>query len=395
MATSSTESVYLKGPEDWEAWSIEFETRATAANIWRLITPRPGRTDTDPLKEEPIAPQLCDYEKKQTRENRAQTAQSSGTVQEQQPPPEEDDEMNKPRSTGELTTQGRQLLQLDMTYYQQEIKAYNKEQDSIKELKAWVGKTTTDHLRRTCCKPQGALKSWYTKLKEQVGISDSKLTLDARAQYRAATKQLSKAPRDPLAWLDTWEQAVTQAKEKDVPEAQRTLTWFEDLSNAIRGFMKEWVVAYEMLHATEIENGTLTFRKLANDLRKELLKSSTPKTGRVVAKGAFGPSFAESDDTEQPKEDEQEKKKGKSKRKMTTGESSAKCPACGLQGHTLENCLYVFPERTKRKFNPRTDRQEEVNKKLQEDNQLQKEVNRLRGKKQKEGEATSGRTDQD
>ena len=141
--------------------------------------------------------------------------------------------------------------------------------------------------------------------------------------------------------------------------------------------MKEWIVSYEMLHATEIENGTLTFRKLANDLRKELLKSptQTPKAGRVVAKGAFGPSFADSDDTEQPKEDEQEKKrKGKSKRKMTTGESSAKCPACGLQGHTLANCLYVFPEKAKGKFSGRKDRQEEVNKRLEEDDQLQKEV---------------------
>jgi hypothetical protein len=33
-----------------------------------------------------------------------------------------------------------------------------------------------------------------------------------------------------------------------------------------------------MIHATEIEEGTLTFRKLANDLRKEL-KSSTPRAG--------------------------------------------------------------------------------------------------------------------
>src|SRR5450755_2023976 len=108
--------------------------------------------------------------------------------------------------------------------------------------------------------------------------------------------------------------------------------------------MKEWIVLYEMLHAKEIEDGTLTFRKLANDLRKELLKgytTQTPKAGRVVAKGAFGPSFADLDDTEQPKEDEQEKKRGRGKRKMTTGESSAKCPACGIQGHTLPNCLYV------------------------------------------------------
>ena len=106
----------------------------------------------------------------------------------------------------------------------------------------------------------------------------------------------------------------------------------------------------------------------------------------MVAKGAFGPSFADSDDTEQPKEDEQEKR-GRGKRKMTTGESSAKCPACGFQGHTLPNCLYVFLEKAKGTFRGRKDRQKEVNKKLEEDYQLQKEVDRLKGKKLKEGRA--------
>ena len=206
---------------------------------------------------------------------------------------------------------------------------------------------------------------------------------------------MTKAPRDALAWLNRWEEAVTLAKEKKVPEAQHSDIWFEDFSLAIRGFMKEWIVSYEMLHGKEIEDGTLTFRKLANDLRKELLKSPMPKVGRAVARGAFGPSFAESDDTEQPKEDEQEKKKGKGKRKITTGESSEICPACGIPGHTLPNCLYVFPEKANRRFWAREDWQEEVNKKLEEDDQLRKEVDRIKGKKQKKGEANSGRKDQD
>ena len=153
-----------------------------------------------------------------------------------------------------------------------------------------------------------------------------------------------------------------------------------------------------MLHAKEIKDRTLTFRKLANDLRKELLKVSTQtlRAGQVVAKGAFSPSFTDLDETKQPKEDEQEKKKGRGKRKMTTGESSAKCSACGLQGHTLPNCLYVFPEKAKGRFHAREDRQQEVNKRLEEDDQLRKEVERLKGKKQKEGEANaSRRNDQD
>src|SRR5271170_5162363 len=110
-----------------------------------------------------------------------------------------------------------------------------------------------------------------------------------------------------------------------------------------------------MLHAKEIEDGTLTFQKLANDLRKELLKgytTQTSKAGRVVAKGAFGPSFADLDNTKQPKEDKQEKTKGKGKgkRKMTTEESLAKCPAYGIQGHALPNCLYVFPKKANGTF---------------------------------------------
>ncbi len=116
-----------------------------------------------------------------------------------------------------------------------------------------------------------------------------------------------------------------------------------------------------------------------------------------MAKGAFGPSFADLDDNDQSKdtEEEREKAKGKSKRKMTTGESSAKCPACGLQGHTLANCFYVFPEKAKGKFHARQDRQEEVNKKLEENDQLRKEVDRLKGKRQKEGKTTESRNDQD
>jgi len=114
-----------------------------------------------------------------------------------------------------------------------------------------------------------------------------------------------------------------------------------------------------MLYREKIEDRSLTFRKLANDLRKELLKGTTipPKAGRVVAKGAFGPSFAELDNSEQTQKqgdskDERGKGKSKGKRRMTTGESSAECPACGLLGHTLPNCLYVFPEKAKGKFRP-------------------------------------------
>jgi len=399
MATTQpSENVSLKGPEDWEAWNAQFESKAISTDLWRLRSPNEDQEDTEPFAEKPIPPKISDYDKKLTRETRSQ---SNATIQ----PAvqiEEVDHANKPSTAAEMTTAARQAFQLDWTLYQHEFKTYTAEREAIDKLRNWVLKTTSEHLIRTACDPKDTLKGWYEKLKEQVGISAIKLKRDARSIYKAANKPLTKPPRDALVWLNNWEEAVTLAREKKVPEAENSDTWFEDFSLAIRGFMKDWIVAYEMLHATEIEDGTLTFRKLANDLRKELLKTSTPRAGRVVAKGAFGPSFAESEDTDQPKskedEPEQEKprRKGKGKRKMTTGESSAKCSACELQGHTLANCLYVFPEKAKGRFHGREDRQEEVNKKLEEDDQLRKEVNRLKGKKQKEGEAsTSERNNQD
>src|SRR5271166_277134 len=171
--------------------------------------------------------------------------------------------------------------------YQYDFKTYTTKREAIDKLRNWVLKTTSEHLIRTSCNPEDTIKGWYGKLKEQVGVSDTKLKRDARSLYKVANKPLTKAPRDPIAWLNTWEEAVTLAKEKKVPEAQSSDIWFEDFSLAIRGFIKEWIVLYEMLHAADIENGTLTFWKLANDLRKELFKGYTtqmPNAGRVVAK---------------------------------------------------------------------------------------------------------------
>jgi hypothetical protein len=389
--TQPSENVSLKGPEDWETWNTQFESKAISTDIWRLISPDRDQEDTEPFAEKPIPLKIGDYNKKLIQETWSQSSQSAATAQGSQQAIvhiEEVDYANKPRTATEMTTAARQAFQLDWTLYQHNFKMYTAEREAIDKLRNWVLKTTNKHLIRTVYNPKDTLKGWYTKLKEQVSVSATKQKRDAQTLYKAANKPLTKAPRDVIAWLNSWEEAVTLAKEKKVPEAQHLDIWFEDFSLVIRGFMKEWIVLYKMLHTTEIENRILTFWKLANDLRKELLKSSMSNAGQVIAKGAFGPSFADLDNTEQPKEDKQEKTKGKdkSKQKMTTEESSVKCPACELQGHTLPNCLYVFSEKAKGRFHICKDWQEEMNKKLDKDNQLQKEVDRIKDKKQKEGE---------
>ena len=386
MATNQSENISLKGPEDWEAWNTQFESKAISTDIWRLIKPSEDDEEEhpEPFATKPVPPKIASYDKRLARETRSQSAQTqnSGTAQGTPVAPgEEVDYSSRPTTASEMTTAARQAFQLNWTIYQHNFKIYTAEREAIDKLRNWVLKTTSEHLIRTSCDPKDTIRGWYAKLKEQVGVSDIKLKRDAQALYKTANKPLMKAPKDAIAWLNSWEEAVTLAKEKGVPEAQHSDVWFEDFSLAIRGYMKEWIVSYKMIHAKDIEDGTLTFRKLANDLRKELLKGSTPRVGRV-AKGSFGPSFADSDETDQLKskkgdtEDKQQRTKGKGKRKRTKGESepSTKCPACQLSGHTLANCLYVFPEKANGVFRPRENRQEEVNKRLGEDEQLRKEV---------------------
>jgi hypothetical protein len=218
--TQSTENVSLKGPEDWETWNTQFESKAISTDIWRLISPDEDEEETEPFAEKPIPPKIGDYDKKLMRETRSQSSQSAGTVQgSQQAMIEEVDYASKPRTAAEMTSAARQAFQLDWTLYQHDFKIYTAEREAIDKLRNWVLKTASEHLIRTACDPKDTLKGWYMKLKEQVGVSATKQKRDARTLYKAANKPLTKAPRDAIAWLNSWEEAVTLAKEKKVLEA--------------------------------------------------------------------------------------------------------------------------------------------------------------------------------
>ena len=128
----------------------------------------------------------------------------------------------------------RQAFQLNQTLYQHDFKIYTTEREAIDKLRNWVLKTVSDYLFRTSCDLEDTLKGWYTKLKEQVGVSATKQKRDARSLYKEANKPLTKAPRDAIAQLNTWEEAITLVKEKKVLEAQQLDIQFEDFCNSWR-----------------------------------------------------------------------------------------------------------------------------------------------------------------
>ena len=114
--TQPSKNVSLKGPEDWETWNTQFESKAISTDIWRLISPNEDKEETEPFAEKPSPPKIRDYDKKLAREIRSQSTQSAATIQGLQQAMiqiEEVDHANKPRTAAEMTTAARQAFQLD------------------------------------------------------------------------------------------------------------------------------------------------------------------------------------------------------------------------------------------------------------------------------------------
>ena len=135
-----------------------------------------------------------------------QSTQSSATAQGSQQPIvyiEKVDYTSKPRTAAEITTAARQAFQLDWTLYQHDFKIYTAEREAINKLRNWVLKISSKYLVRTVYNLKDILKSWYTKLKKQVGVSATKQKKNIQIFYKAANKLLTKVPKDTIAWLNS------------------------------------------------------------------------------------------------------------------------------------------------------------------------------------------------
>ena len=65
--------------------------------------------------------------------------------------------------------------------------------------------------------------------------------------------------------------------------------------NALAGILPNWSESYAIHKGDEVEDETITFRTVANDLRKVVDRK---QKGTQIAKGSFGPTFAEAEHTE-------------------------------------------------------------------------------------------------
>ena len=180
--------------------------------------------------------------------------------------------------------------------------------------------------------------------------------------------------------------------------------------NTLAGIMPNWSESYAIHKGDEVEKETITFRIVANDLRKVVDRKQKGTT--KIAKGSFGPTFAEVERTEEgpknypgsencpgskncPTKFSMDKQRKKGNRNSSVKRAPPKRTASHMQQgdnegvlatprvcracdgfHSTRRCFYLFPDSRPRSWNPNKRIQGIVDNNLKEDSTLAEEVKR-------------------
>jgi hypothetical protein len=409
---TNNEEIKLTIDRDWEAWEQHLQRLAVGGDIWNLIDPN----STDRPMTKPVSPVLDDYvtplniptpSVNTSTSNRQ--LRSRPTAPQNQPGSEE---RSATPNTSDQTAEQRARYNVAYQQWAQLMKAYNEENHRVQEVRKWIMKTVVSHLQQIACKPTESLRQWYTNLRDAVGVENFDMAQEVRSKYRAATAPVHTMPKDFTAWINRWEIAVGNMEDKSMPEASDAKLWFNDLQTALRGHyeVQNFLSNFRIMKEAELKSNTLSFRKVAFELRK-LADNLKPHTRRVQ-KGAFaaGPTFDGKDDTSEPAietrevEELQEHPKNKQKKKQTTRTKRPRTdttdsasadprpasrprydrPSCKLcsKRHSLEDCWFVFPEKMPSYSNQSRSQQAMADKILSSNPELAAEVARIRERAQ-------------
>ncbi|KAL2141318.1 hypothetical protein VTI28DRAFT_2552 [Corynascus sepedonium] len=373
---SATEGITkLTGPETWKVWNKRFINEASAKEIWDLIDP--ASKSKGQFQERPVKPEPADYPKLLIPPA-AGTRASSETAR-ATPLPEQVDPNGKPANVNEMTAAGKELYRQDVANYQFSWRQYKEERAQVSALTAWISKTVDDGIYNATCTPGKTLDVWYANLKERAGISeleDQRRTLE---RYFATVKPLARKPKDVLAWLATWEEALNEVIQADVPGLKSSSLWWPQFHMAIKSIGYDaWSTAYAVANEATINNNELTTQQVVKSFREQTREDdSLPRT---IAKGAFATLDGQTPDQGDGSQRGPAQRTGKRK---YTGGSKSGCPACDGR-HTLEDCWSVLPEIRPANRKPAMAVEKRAHERMQQNPELRQRVEQLRKRVKKE-----------
>ena len=151
-----------------------------------------------------------------------------------------------------------------------DLTAYKEQDKNVSELKSWILDHVADHWKSTACMPNESLRTWYTTLKEHVGISKELLQERVRDNYRKILSTRGERISNWETWIENRERTLHEAMEAGVPEASHAPSWFKDLLTALSPRHERWTTSYRISNRAQVYEGAISFREVANEFRAYL-----------------------------------------------------------------------------------------------------------------------------
>ncbi|KAL2810239.1 hypothetical protein BJX63DRAFT_321646 [Aspergillus granulosus] len=352
MTANSNQTAILNTENDWEDWRGQLEALARTKKIWEIVTGEQAEAT------EPIDPESSYNSRPPANSTRSSTTPSAS----------------------EQTHQERQF---NWNVYTHRLKEVREQQMAVADTKAWILSTVNRKIRSSNCEPAESIAQWFKNLERSHGMSTYRIKDKVKREYLQAIK--TPRVRDIHEWLEIWEKAMQKGLQWKIGRVISCQDWLDDFLNAVSPLHPNWVESYIMTHEEEIEKGTISYRQVSQSFRSRL---GIAQPRHKVAKGSFGPTFAEAEVRDESEGDESEKdepdiaKARKRKRggtnkvpdraptgprsrrmspldnRASTGPGSRRmlsCKAC-LRKHDWRQCLYLFPDLAVAHFKPNEER---------------------------------------
>jgi len=153
MTTNEATTIVLDSPDKWEDWELKFKAQVVSYNLVNQIF------DDEAFLDKPTKPARPTY--RTVAATRAQSASTASSDTE--------------AGTAAVNAHNAELkdnYRFDYHEYQGDLKAYNREIDSIRGLRAWMEKTVSSAYYKTSCPPTSTVRAWYNNLKNAIGQTD-------------------------------------------------------------------------------------------------------------------------------------------------------------------------------------------------------------------------------
>jgi hypothetical protein len=389
-------TIILANSAIWQDWVESLETQADMYGLWDHTK------GNKPLLPIPVKPRLTDFPLKQNTPTQEvigeinPTSSGQSTIATATPATGITAGIPTHITYLNMTAEGQKAYNATWSHYQDEAKSFKEQEDNIRKLKQWILANVSAHYQKTCCKGGQSLHQWFENLKKAAGISKRLEDNMARNKYKEAVK--TPKIKDLTTWADNWEQVMTDSKRKEVLATTRAPEWFEDVITALKEMFPSWIQAYAINKNSEIENNTLDYRTVANDIRQAASQYTANKPSRV-AKSSFGPTFA-GEGSDDPEKDTEKKSSGKRKRtdsnrqsfqfpkrrRHNNNDDNDMDKVCrGFEGfHPTYKCFYIHPDKAPKTWKPQPYLKRAVEEAIRKDPSLESGPAPKKGKKVKE-----------